>query len=143
MIIVDTGGLISEVDCGSRLHEATKSLLDGLRASGERLAISPFILAEVDYLVSVRLGRPDRAAEILEDVARGAYTLELFSNADVARAIEVMRRYADLGVGLADASNVVLAERLDTNDILTTDERHFRVLRGSGGRPFRLLPSDR
>jgi predicted nucleic acid-binding protein len=143
VIIVDTGGLISEVDRGSRLHEATKSLLDGLRAAGERLAISPFILAEVDYLVSVRLGRPDRAVEILEDVARGAYRLEPFSNADVARAIEVMRGYADLGVGLADASNVVLAERLDTNDILTTDERHFRVLRGSGGRPFRLLPTDR
>ena len=143
MIIVDTGGLISEVDRGSRLHESTRSLLDGLRAAGERLAISPFILAEVDYLVSVRLGRPDRAVEILEDVARGAYRLEPFSHADVARAIEVMRGYADLSVGLADASNVVLAERLQTNDILTTDERHFRVLRGSGGRPFRLLPTDR
>ncbi len=71
MIIVDTGGLISEVDRGSRVHEATRSLLDELRAAGERLVISPFILAEVDYLVSVRLGRPDRAVEILEDVARG------------------------------------------------------------------------
>lgn len=59
------------------------------------------------------------------------------------RAIEVMRQYADLDVGLADASNVGLAERLDTADILTTDERHFRVLRGPGGHPFRLLPVDR
>ncbi len=143
MIIVDTGGLISEVDRGSRVHEATRSLLDELRAAGERLVISPFILAEVDYLVSVRLGRPDRAVEILEDVARGAYRLEPFQAGDMARAVEVMRRYADLGVGLADASNVVLAERLDTTEILTTDERHFRVWRGPGGRPFRLLPSDR
>ncbi|MDP9474860.1 MAG: hypothetical protein M3R38_04080 [Actinomycetota bacterium] len=55
MIIVDAGGLISEVDRGSRVHEATRSLLDELRAAGERLAISPFILAEVDYLVSVRV----------------------------------------------------------------------------------------
>ena len=143
MIIVDTGGLISEVDRGSQLHEATKSLLDELRAAGEHLAISPFILAEVDYLVSVRLGRPDKTLQILEDVARRAYRLEPFHAGDVARAIEVMRRYGDLGVGLADASNVVLAERLDTADILTTDERHFRVLRGPGGLPFRLLPTDR
>lgn len=75
MIIVDTGGLISEIDSGSRRHVATKSLLDELRATGERLAISPFILAEVDYLVSVRLGRPDKALQILEDVAEGAYRL--------------------------------------------------------------------
>ncbi len=142
MIIVDTGGLISEVDRGSRLHDATRSLLDRARDAGERLALSPFVLAEVDYLVSVRLGRPDRAIEILDDVARGAYRLEPFEEGDVARATEVMRRYADLNVGLADASNVVLAERLDTTDILTTDERHFRVLRGPGGRPFRLLPTD-
>jgi predicted nucleic acid-binding protein len=53
-----------------------------------------------------------------------------------------MERYADLDLGLADASNVVLANRHDTLDVLTLDERHFRVLRGTGGRPFRLLPAD-
>ena len=142
MIIVDTGGLISEVDRGSRLHEATRSLLDGARAAGERLVISPFVLAEVDYLVSVRLGRPDHALQILEDVARGAYRLEPFQARDIEQAITVMRQYADLDIGLADASNVVLAERLDTADILTTDQKHFRAMRGPSGRPFRLLPAD-
>ena len=142
MIIVDTGGLISEVDRGSRLHEATRSLLDGARAAGERLVISPFVLAEVDYLVSVRLGRPDHALQILEDVARGAYRLEPFQARDIEQAITVMRQYADLDIGLADASNVVLAERLDTTDILTTDQKHFRAMRGPSGRPFRLLPAD-
>ena len=53
-------------------------------------------------------------------------------------------RHAGFGdVGLADASNVVLAEQYATRDILLTlDERHFRVLRGPGGLPFRLLPAD-
>jgi predicted nucleic acid-binding protein len=53
-----------------------------------------------------------------------------------------MVRYADLHVSLADASIVVLANRHDTLDVLTLDERHFRVLRGQGGSPFRLLPAD-
>ena len=53
-----------------------------------------------------------------------------------------MDRYADLRVGLADASVVVLAMRHRTVDLLCTDERHFRALRGPGGRPFRLLPFD-
>jgi predicted nucleic acid-binding protein len=47
-----------------------------------------------------------------------------------------------LRIGLADASNVVLANRHDTLDVLTLDERPFRALRGPGGRPFRILPAD-
>ena len=53
-----------------------------------------------------------------------------------------MVQHADLRVSLADASNVVLADRHDTLDVLTLDERHFRTLRGPGGRPFRILPAD-
>jgi hypothetical protein len=49
---------------------------------------------------------------------------------------------ADLDLGLADASVAVLAGRYGVRDILTLDERHFRTLRGPGGRPFRLLPAD-
>jgi predicted nucleic acid-binding protein len=43
---------------------------------------------------------------------------------------------------LADASNVVLANRHDTLDVITLDERRFRALRGPGGRPFHILPAD-
>ena len=54
-----------------------------------------------------------------------------------------MRRYADLAIGLADASIVVLAGRYGLRDVLTLDERHFRTLRLPDGRRFRLLPADR
>ena len=53
-----------------------------------------------------------------------------------------MERDADLRIGLADASVVVVANRHRTPDLLCTYERHFRALRGHGGRPFRLLPAD-
>ena len=49
-------------------------------------------------------------------------------------------RWADLEIGLADASIVVLSERHDTVRLLSLDERHFRSLRGARGRRFRLLP---
>jgi predicted nucleic acid-binding protein len=75
-------------------------------------------------------------------VARGTYQLASFSSDDVARARRLMDRYADLRIGLADASVVVLALEHKTVDLLCTDERHFRALRGPGGRPFRLLPAD-
>jgi len=55
----------------------------------------------------------------------------------------MIERYISFGdVGLADASNVVLATRYGTRDILTLDGRHFRAIYGPKGRPFRLLPAD-
>jgi predicted nucleic acid-binding protein len=48
-----------------------------------------------------------------------------------------------LGIGLADASIVVLAARHGVREVLTLDERHFRALRDTRVRAFRLLPADR
>ncbi len=53
---------------------------------------------------------------------------------------QILGRYRDLGIGLADASIVVLAERYGVLEVLTLDHRHFQALRGPGGRRFRLRP---
>ena len=99
------------------------------------------MLAELDYLLATRVGG-DAELALLEEVARETYPFAQFSNRDVSEARRIMEQYAGLLISLADASNVVLANRHDTLDMLTLDERHFRVLRGPGGRPFRLLPAD-
>jgi predicted nucleic acid-binding protein len=98
-------------------------------------------LAELDYLLATRVGGDARLA-LLEEVVRGTYRLAQFSVLDVSEASRIIEQYADLRTSLADASNVVLANHHDTLDVLTLDERHFRVLRGPGWRPFRLLPAD-
>jgi predicted nucleic acid-binding protein len=57
--------------------------------------------------------------------------------------VSIAERYADNALGLADASLVALAERLNTVDVATLDERHFRVVRPlAAGEAFRLLPMD-
>jgi predicted nucleic acid-binding protein len=60
----------------------------------------------------------------------------------VATALEIISRYRDLAIGLADASIVVLANSYGTRDILTLDDRHFRALRTIDRKKFRLLPAD-
>jgi predicted nucleic acid-binding protein len=80
--------------------------------------------------------------KLLGDVARAVYQLEPMNAADIAGATTIIERYADLRLGLADASIVVLAERYGCHDILTLDERHFRAVTGSSGQPFRLFPAD-
>jgi predicted nucleic acid-binding protein len=107
----------------------------------DRGVLSPFVLAELDYFVAERLGKKAKL-ELLDQVASGAYELAPFSIADVGAAGDVVRRYVDLKLGLADASLVVLAAKLGTNRILTLDERHFRALLPLDGGHFTLLPAD-
>jgi len=138
LIVVDTSGLLAAADRGEVAHAAAAAVL---REVPPPLLLSPFVLAELDYLVSRRLTPPAQDA-LLGDVVRGVYRLETFDLTDIEEARAVIRRYSDLRIGLADASVVVLARRHGVNDVLTLDERHFRALRGAGDRPFRLLPAD-
>lgn len=137
-IVLDTSGLLAAIDESQRSHNRAREALEHNQTG---LFLSPFVLAELDYMVLARVGYSQELA-LLEEVANGAYKLELFSAEDIAEVSEILRKHEDLGLGLADASNVVLADRHDTLDILTLDERHFRPLRNSNGRPFRLLPLD-
>ena len=136
MILLDTSGLLAAID-GSQ-HQHTQAAA-ALRQASAPLLLSPFVLAELDYLLASRVGvRAQRA--LLDEVARGAYRLEPFTTEDVAAAALVLKRYRDLEIGLADASIVVLAERHAVRDVLTLDHRHFQALRGPKGRRFRIHP---
>ena len=138
MIVLDTGGLYAALDANEALHGRAVAAL--VAATPPRV-VSPFVLAELDYLIASRVGHQGQMA-LIDEVARGAYQLELFSSEDVGHAKRIMERYADLRIGLADASVVILANRHRTLELLCTDERHFRVLRGTDGKPFRLRPFD-
>lgn len=138
MLLLDTSGLLAAMFRDQHDHGPCRTaLLD----AEPPLLLSPFVLAELDYLVltgpGVRAG-----LELLQEVADEAYRLEHFDAADVAEAREVAERYRDLKLGLADASLVVLSRRHGTVDLLSLDQRHFRAVPGAGGQPFRLLPAD-
>ena len=137
MILLDTSGLLSALDESQPRHADARHMLE--RESPPYL-LSPLVLAEIDYLI-VRDARIDAELDFLQAVADRAYELVAFEADDVARAREILTRYRDLRLGIADASIVVLAERYDTNRVLTLDERHFRALR-VGRKRFVVLPAD-
>lgn len=137
-MILDTSGLLAALDSRSSRHADAQRALE---TAEEPLVLSPFVLAELDYLVTARVGA-SASRDLLEDVGRAAYELAVIESGDVSRAASVIDRYADLEIGLTDASIVVLADRYGTDRVLTLDERHFRTLRTLAGRPFTLLPAD-
>lgn len=136
MLLLDTSGLLAAVDASQARHADCAAVIAGKPGP---FLLSPFVLAELDYLLGTRVGAPAQQA-MLAEVVRGAYRLESFEAADVEVAQRVIAKYRDLQIGLADASLVVLAARHRVRDILTLDRRHFEVIRPLTGRDFRLWP---
>lgn len=138
MIVLDTSGLLAAIDASQRQHSQAVA---ALRDASPPWLLSPFVLAELDYLLATRVGQ-EAERGLLAEVGRGVYRLEAFDADDIVSAERLIGRHGSLDIGLADASLVVLANRYGIRDVLTLDERHFRALRGPNGRPFRLLPAD-
>jgi uncharacterized protein len=138
VIVVDTSAILAYMNSADTHHADVGAWLE---AEQDDLATTPLIIAEVDHLVGTR-GGPAALSAWRADLVAGAYLVEWWTGA-IAAAVRVAERYADMGLGLADASLVVFAQRLETSDIATLDERHFRAVRPiGGGDAFRVLPRD-
>jgi len=136
-IICDTGALIDYLVDSAPDHRRFRNAIDQARAR----YVPGLVLAEVDYFL-----RDERQAmqAFMEDLARGAFTYAPPTLGQLARAMEVDRRFGDLGLGLVDASVVALAESLSIRRLATRDVRHFAAVRLHDGRAFELVvqPSD-
>lgn len=135
-MIVDTSALLAFFDSSEPDHEAVSKAVD---ETTELLVISPYVVAELDYLVATRIG-VDAELAVLRELAGGAWELPAFGAPELAKAASIVKKYHDQEIGVADASNVVLADRYHTRTMLTLDRRHFDVLRPVGGGKFALLP---
>ena len=135
-MIADTSGPIALFNLQEPAHEAVRNAVN--EAAGP-LVVSPYVVAELDYLVSRRLGVGAEIA-VLRELVGGGYELAMMGADDLARATDVAEKYRDQAVGVADASVVVLADRYRTREILTLDRRDFEVLRPLSGGRFKLLP---
>jgi predicted nucleic acid-binding protein len=135
-ILVDTSGLYAVADADDAAHASVRAFL---ARNHEALIVPVTVLPEIDYLVATRLGVEAELA-VLESVNKGELRLEPLTPADLARALELIRRYADNEIGLVDASIVAVAERLGITKILTRDHRHFRAFRPRHHVAFELVP---
>ncbi|MEZ0367067.1 PIN domain-containing protein [Mycobacterium sp. pUA109] len=135
-MIVDTSALLAYFDAGEPDHDAVSRVID---TSDEALVVSPYVVAELDYLVAARVGL-DAELAVLRELSSGAWELASFAVGELEQATSVIQKYGDQRIGVADASNVVLADRYRTRTMATLDRRHFEVLRPLSGGRFRVVP---
>lgn len=137
-LIVDAGALYAQADADEPQHAA---VAHALREERDSLVTSQIVVAEADYLILRRLGI-EVELKFLDDLAGGTYVVDALTPPELTIARDVVARYRDLKLGLADASLVVLASRWRTRRILTLDERAFRAVTPLQGGSFEILPAD-
>ena len=135
-VLVDTGPLVALFDPSDRNHVRCRTEL--ARLEKKKLITSLAVMTETTYLLAFSSAAQQA---FLTFVAAGAIELPHFGKSEVARASALMAKYADLPMDFADATLVVLAERIGTMDVLTLDS-DFAVYRIARKR-FRLAPSPR
>lgn len=137
-LIADSGGLYALYDADDAHHAGVRKVIE--RERGPVIIPVP-VLTELDYLLRVHLG-VEAELDCLDSIISGAFSLEPPTLEDLKHCRELISKYRDLDLGLADASAVTIAERLGIHRILTVDECDFRTVRPKRGKPFILLPAD-
>ena len=137
MIVVDTGFLVALLEADDRHHERCRLWLG---ANDESLLVPVPVVTETCYFIERDSG-PEIEADFLESFGPGK-TFEIIElrPGDWTRVAELVRTYADLPLGVVDASVTAIAERLGVTQIATLDHRHFTVVRPSHATSFELLP---
>lgn len=137
MLIADAGFWLALAARRDRYHSQARDRLERL---SEPLVTTWPVVTEACYLILRELG--PAAASAFARALPGASELHDLGARDTTRLAVLMERYADLPMDLADASLVVLAERLGHGRILTTDRRGFGAYRWDERRPFENLLLD-
>ncbi len=133
-LILDTGPFVALVDRSETRHRDCVATLESWAGS---VVTTEAVLTETLYLVG-----PSWHAQrtCLELILRGAVLLVPPSLESLRRVSTLMEKYADLPMDYADATLVVLAEDLDSDQVFTLDRQDFSIFRRHGSRSFRLLP---
>lgn len=131
-VLVDTGCIVALLDRSDHHHAAAVAALDDVR---EPLVTVEPVIAEASYLLR-RL--PAAVDAVLENVERGIFQVPFSLSPETAAVRQLLRRYRDVPMGLADACLVRLAELTGSARILTLDD-DFHVYRWRRTRRFEIL----
>jgi predicted nucleic acid-binding protein len=131
-VLLDTGVIVALLDRSERYYVPCVEYLETLTAP---LVTCEAVIAESCYL----LRRVPGAAEaILENVASGIFQIPFALSRSASEVEQIIRKYQDRQVDLADACLIHLAGEFSTGEILTLD-RDFEVYRWGRNKRFELL----
>ena len=135
-VLVDTGILYAMADLDDAWHEPVKAFL---KNNTDVLVVPTTVLPEICYLLNTHLGK-ESERKLIASITQGELRVEGLTNDDFRRSLQLLETYSDVNIGFVDTSIVAIAERLKIHRILTTDRKHFSIIRPRHCRSFELLP---
>jgi predicted nucleic acid-binding protein len=135
-VLVDTGILYAMADLDDAWHEPVKAFLENITDS---LVIPVTVLPEICYLLNTYLNQ-ESERKLIASIIQGELRIENLIAEDYRRSLQLLESYSNVNIGFVDASMVAISERLKINRILTTDRKHFSIIRPRHCRAFELLP---
>lgn len=136
MILVDTGPLIGLFDPLDPFHKRSVALLRQIQ--DPLLTTLPVLTGTFHLLNPGSLGAENLCSFVIQE----GLTVWPMDNASLFRSFDLMKRYADHPMDLADASLVAAAETFKTRRIFTIDRDDFETYRVKIGHryyPFEIL----
>jgi predicted nucleic acid-binding protein len=133
VILIDAGPLVALINTDDRHHARCRA---AARAIRDALGTVWPVVTEAMYLLGSWRAQ-DALWELMESAKVDLLPL---GAGDSARMRELMRKYRDLPMDLADAALVTIAERERIGRIFTVDRRDFEVYRPAGLGRFSLIP---
>ena len=134
MILADTGYWLALANSRDRWHETALAVS---RELDDILIVTWPVLTETCHLIATRLGIRAETS-FLEQVAKNVEIHEIGPE-HLGVICELLGKYAELPMDLADASLVVAATELAEGRILSTDQRDFNAYRWKDSEPFENL----
>src|SRR6266581_2521571 len=131
-VLLDTGVIVALLDRSEKFHQACAKAVRELEAP---LITCEAVIAESCYLLRNLPGAPEA---VIENVAAGIFQISFQLSPQAAGVKQVLRKYRDRAIDLADACLIRMADEFGTADILTLD-KDFQIYRWGKNKPFRLL----
>ncbi len=135
-VLLDSSAILAAADQSDLNHRAA---LTWFGRVSEPLLIGALTLGEVDLLLQRELGMRATLA-LLESIESGALRVVAPTQADLARAAELMREATEYRPRLTDAVLVATAERLGVTRVAAFDRRPIAIFRPRHVRALDLEP---
>ncbi len=136
MTLTDASALIAIINVKDQAH---RKCLNSLPKMSAPLLTTWPAFTEAMYLLYNYGGHPAQNA-LWSYVTDGVLTFHTLGYEEQARMQELMNKYRDRPLDLADASLVVTAETLGISRIFTLDSRDFHIYRLHNTEQFEVFP---